>query len=344
MKLDSFGTNYLFPLNRSYEEWGTIISKSSSPGPTQLLIQTNNNDLISITYSFASSDTKVSILEMGKAVLCFEDSVGPSASIFIRSLNKPSGTIKYYIEKEAIILQKKEINTDFIKKVRKSKKVAPRIITIDIETIVKDGVHKAYLFSMYDGNKTYSWFSKDAKPLFDMVLRPKYKGYQIYAHNLSRFDIIFLFKDIADLKNAGYKITVLKKEDKFISIQILNRNKNVSLTIKDSFLLLPSSLASLSRQLNAAVKKGIEPVFTGDTSSEYYMDDLSHYSKDIERISDLEVWKEKVQTYCEQDCISLYQVICKFRDLVFDKWNINIDKFPTVPSLAFAIFRGHYSP
>ena len=118
--------------------------------------------------------------------------------------------------------------------------------------------------------------------------------------------------------------------------------ENISITIKDSFLLLPSSLAKLAIQFNVEVSKGIEPVFTGDTTSEYYMNDLSHYSKEIDRINDLDEWKNKITSYCEQDCISLHQVIIKFRQLVCDKWNINIDKYPTVPSLSFAIFRTHY--
>src|SRR6266850_1199484 len=43
--------------------------------------------------------------------------------------------------------------------------------------------------------------------------------------------------------------------------------------------------------------------------------------------------------YCEIDCISLYQVIIKFNELIFELFNINIHKYPTLSSLAFAIFR-----
>lgn len=32
----------------------------------------------------------------------------------------------------------------------------------------------------------------------------------------------------------------------------------------------------------------------------------------------------------------------KFKDLVFSNWGINIEKYPTTPSLAFAIFRKNY--
>ena len=46
--------------------------------------------------------------------------------------------------------------------------------------------------------------------------------------------------------------------------------------------------------------------------------------------------------YCEADCISLYQVLIKFRDLIINKFNIDILKYSTVPSLAFGIYRMHY--
>ena len=32
----------------------------------------------------------------------------------------------------------------------------------------------------------------------------------------------------------------------------------------------------------------------------------------------------------------------KFRELVFNKWNLFIDSYPTTPSLAFAIYRSNY--
>jgi DNA polymerase type B, organellar and viral len=42
------------------------------------------------------------------------------------------------------------------------------------------------------------------------------------------------------------------------------------------------------------------------------------------------------------DCISLYQVLVKFNNLIFKYFKINIHKYPTLSSLAFAIFRTHF--
>ena len=49
---------------------------------------------------------------------------------------------------------------------------------------------------MYDGRNSL-------EQLFAILLSRKYKGYYIFAHNLSRFDITFLFKFLSTLKNKG---------------------------------------------------------------------------------------------------------------------------------------------
>lgn len=66
------------------------------------------------------------------------------------------------------------------------------IITFDIETLLINGIHKPYLYSMYDGKTKLSWFTDSPESLFNEILRPKYKNYIVYAHNLSRFDVVFI--------------------------------------------------------------------------------------------------------------------------------------------------------
>ena len=220
-----------------------------------------------------------------------------------------------------------------------------KIITFDIETILKDNVHKPYLYSMFDGKDRFSWFTNTPDSLFNQLLKRKYKGFIAYAHNLSRFDIVFLFNHLSTLKLSGFKVKILKKEEQIISINISNRQKNISLTIRDSYLLLPSSLSKLSANFKVETPKLVEPVLTGGgaiTKPQFAMTDLSHYNKDIERISDFNLWKIKIQKYCEVDCIALHQVLVKFNSLIHEKWGLNINKYPTIPSLAFAIYRTHY--
>ena len=55
-------------------------------------------------------------------------------------------------------------------------------------------------------------------------------------------------------------------------------------------------------------------------------------------------WNLRDETikYCEIDCISLYQVIFKFTELIFSLFGKNVHHYPTLPSLAFAIFRSNF--
>lgn len=46
--------------------------------------------------------------------------------------------------------------------------------------------------------------------------------------------------------------------------------------------------------------------------------------------------------YCKLDCISLYQVLIKFSDLIWEKYHVNITKYSTLTSLTFSIFRTHF--
>jgi hypothetical protein len=42
------------------------------------------------------------------------------------------------------------------------------------------------------------------------------------------------------------------------------------------------------------------------------------------------------------DCISLYEVLIKFNDFIFNKFKLNIHNSVTLPSLTFNIFRSNY--
>jgi DNA polymerase type B, organellar and viral len=52
--------------------------------------------------------------------------------------------------------------------------------------------------------------------------------------------------------------------------------------------------------------------------------------------------KNETIKYCEKDCVLLYQILKKFNQIIFDKFNVDALKYPTISSLAFAIFRTNY--
>jgi hypothetical protein len=52
--------------------------------------------------------------------------------------------------------------------------------------------------------------------------------------------------------------------------------------------------------------------------------------------------KEEAIKYCKIDCISLYQILFKFNNLIFKLFSKNIHHFPTLSALAFDIFRSNF--
>jgi hypothetical protein len=332
---------YKLPVNTDYETWGDY--KLGTP-KLRVIIGNNYNYIV----EKENNITNVNVMKDNKIIVSFTDEKALSPygneGYFIRKIDNYTFYCKAaFAEHNEILLFTNKLNTKFLEPLKVKPLTKTKIITIDIETLVKKGIHKPYLFSMFDGTNNYSWFDDNASELLNKLLTRKYKGYDVYAHNLSKFDLIFLHKDIAKL-NSDFNIKFLKRDDKYISINISNPTRNISITIKDSLNLLPESLHKLSKQFNVETPKGIEPVYRnkGDSLSYYYLEDISHYNKEVEIVNDLNEWKSKVQNYCENDCVALYQVLIKFRTLIYDKFEINIDIYPTIPSVAFAIFKTHY--
>ena len=58
----------------------------------------------------------------------------------------------------------------------------------------------------------------------------------------------------------------------------------------------------------------------------------------FERNQKYQCLKTESIKYYSLDYISLYQILNLFNNLIFDKFKININKYPTLSSLSFAIF------
>jgi hypothetical protein len=112
------------------------------------------------------------------------------------------------------------------------------------------------------------------------------------------------------------------------------------------------SLKFLAKVFEVNTQKSIFPYsFVNENNLDYigpipdikYFDGISHLDYNC-YIENYNIWnlRDEAIKYCEIDCISLYQVLIKFSNLIFEKFNINIHKYPTLSSLAFAIFRTHY--
>jgi hypothetical protein len=222
---------------------------------------------------------------------------------------------------------------------------------MDIETFIKDGIHIPYCISFYDGENTFSYYLTDFKASEDMIISAlkdlmvkKYDNYKIYIHNLANFDGIFLLKIFT---NIGI-CKPLIHHDRIISISFTMNGYTVH--FRDSHQLLLGSLLKLGKAFKVKVLKAIFPhtfinentldyigitpsisLFNGITDEEY--EGLVSYTWNV---------KNEVIRYCNTDCISLYQIILKFNELIFGLFKINIHKYPTISSLAFAIFRTNF--
>jgi len=171
----------------------------------------------------------------------------------------------------------------------------------------------------------------------------KYDNYKVYIHNMAGFDAIFLLKILAELGN----IKPIIHNGDLISINF--KFKNYNIIFKDSLKILITSLRKLAKLFAVEVQKSNFPYsFVNENNLDYigpipdfkYFDGISSLDYNC-YIENYNIWnlRDEAIKYCEIDCISLYQVLLKFNSLIFNLFHINIHKYPTLSSLAFAIFR-----
>ena len=202
-----------------------------------------------------------------------------------------------------------------------------KLITLDTETYVDEsGNMQLYCICFYDGSDSYSFYITDyldvnemLKDVFNSLLNNKYNKHSIYIHNGSSFDLIFLLKYLASVPKV--KLRPLMKDGKFIQIEI--RLGSYKFSIKDSLLLLPSSLEKLAKAFGVEQQK-------------------LEFNHELINKDNLLKFKDEAIKYCIADCVSLYQVLDSFNREIYKLFKIDISKTPTIPSLAFRIFRTHF--
>lgn len=283
-----------------------------------------------------------------------------------RTFTRVSDGREYFFIDGNLEVRTIERKTEYLKPLKKSKKIKENaIITMDLETRKdSNGVMTPYLLCFYDGKKSFSYYLEDYNgSVDDMMFRAisdlfktKYNNKIIYLHNFSSFDGIFLigyFHKIHNVVGPG-PAKILKMESKFIEVSLTIRfnNKNLTIKFRDSFLLLPESLKKLGETFKVE-SKGVFPVFFPNDNSLNYqgvVPDYKYFSKlSLEEYNHFKsefkgqwVLKDEAIKYCIQDCKTLYQVLVRFNELIFTNFNVNVWKYPTLPSLAVAIYRTGY--
>lgn len=179
--------------------------------------------------------------------------------------------------------------------------------TLDIET---DANGQPTDFGYYDGENLFitTSITQFIKVVWESGINT------FYAHAGMRFDYCILYPYL--LKLGDLQISVAGTQG--ISITIIKGRKQVRLL--DSFRLLPTSLANLSKQFDVVTKK--------------------------QQLNQMpwELTQEARQDYLKDDCIALYQVVEKFWSLIDAYTEGATIRAVTLPALALKIFQQNYLP
>ena len=353
--------HYKLPVTNDVLQFGKVIRIMHEEGKTIYILHAENSNVFIIEQSFKNDlyENKVKVSRNGDIVLEFIDKQINSDK-FVRIIN--NNHYIYNLKTGELELFYVEKPTKFISTIKTHDELDSDFITLDIETGLISNTevqqHQPYLISFYDGKESFNFFITDYdsvedmfKDCIDALLVKKYQGYKIYVHNLANFDAIFLLKALVE--NADVKPII--NNGRIISINV-SRGKN-GVKFLDSYQILLSSLKKLSLAFETDDRKDIFPFefinreernynyvgpvpkieyFPDSVSQKEYIDYANRFNKNNWSL------KQEAINYCQLDCISLYQVMDKFSNMIFDKWSLNITNYPTITSLTFAIFRAHY--
>ena len=272
---------YRLPVTFNPLEYGTLIVTYSINNYTYYIMKINNTNEAII--KCGENVNEVTIQRNGNMVLMYKD-IKINDNTFIRQINNSEYT---YVNNELKLVTTLK-RTSFIDPINKDSKPNGLIfLTMDLETILRTmlnnknkpiKVHIPYLVSYFNGSKTKSFYITDFKNHEQMIIAAindlinyvktiksqDNRKVSIYLHNLGNFDIYFILpvlEKLGQLKPIIY-------EGRLISIK-LTTPKGYSITLKDSYQLLPSSLAKLAKSFNVE-DKGIYPYeFPNENNLDY---------------------------------------------------------------------------
>jgi len=298
-------------------------------------------------------------------------------SDFKRVITEANGNKKTYLLKDGkVLLYFEKMNVGYIKPKPKQSFVNPKILTLDFETrdvktvdpdTGRDITIKVPIcMCIYDGKNSFYFLFKDhnnwirdlKRSLLNSIMKRKYNNYKIYIHNLSHFDSVFMI----DVLSALGEVKPFYR-DKFFEIifkfKPYGKNKiEYTLTFFDSKLILPASLRDLSKSFGVDNKKDFFPYgFVNDENKfsldykgpvpkyEYFLNSLSikEYREYCGKYKG-KLWnlRRELYLYCETDCIALHQILIKYHKQIHELLQIDITKYPTLPSIAFNGYRANF--
>jgi DNA polymerase family B len=209
------------------------------------------------------------------------------------------------------------------------------------------------------------------------LMKRKFDGFKVYLHNFSNFDGIFYLKLLTDLArkidpiiNDGNFINIRINFDKRYRLSFRDSYLMLPASLRDLcksfnvinkgifpiYFLMDNYNSNIDLNYNGPIPDYI--YFSGISEEEFnikFKDKSEKYWKlnkfngitpeiyknYCEQFEDKNNWNLKNESikYCMNDCESLYEVLLSFSKEIFEMFSINVLSYPTLPSLAFAIFR-----
>lgn len=212
-----------FPFNTKYGSWGSSVTIKANETIIKNIYFNNNIESIIIK--------EVDFKNNNVIFNYFDDDINSfidtklNRDNYLRSFS--DGTQYYFnnITSNAMFYFEKMRSNDVMYPSKKTEKHI-NIATLDIETYLDNNEHKILCVCFYDGTTTHKFYINDfintsdlLHHLFETLFQPKYNDYNIYIHNGSSFDLIFLLKQLSNFKNIN--IIPTYKDGKFLYINTL---------------------------------------------------------------------------------------------------------------------------
>jgi hypothetical protein len=360
-----------------YNLWGKVTHQSENMiivkkhnSDSEFIINTNKK-LDNNNIEYYSNDV---VLRLDDLILVsFTDILNKdsnSLDTFSRYIKVKNSKDQEYIFKNGNLVFKKIPKTvKYLKPLLKDKKINNKIIVMDVETRDIGDRKRVYCISIFDGSKIKNLFLSDYNNEKDLLessikylLREKYNKHKVYFHNFSKFDSAFFIKTLSILSNKTLK--PITRNDKIIELKFYY-GSNYYIVFRDSLLLLPAKLSKLAKSFGFE-DKGVFPYdfvnnkhinldYNGKfprfhffpwekfSDSQEILDYRNNYFE-YKKLFKYKKWNLRDESikYCENDVRILYNVLIKFNKIIFEKFNVDGLKYPTLSSLSFAIYRTNY--
>ena len=237
--------------------------------------------------------------------------------------------------------------------------------TIDLETYKDiDGISKVYAAGVYTSQYRDKIFYIDKNTinstdvlyrLFDEVISNKYHKYTFYIHNSGKFDIAFILLPLIERGDVLYKEKLLLRDSTILSLRIDKGGKGkIVVEFVDSYNILSSKLSDLCNSYETTTRKGVFPHKFVNRNKLFYVGpkpDISYFV-DYENNIDKTVYDnikvdnydlEKLsKEYLVDDLISLYEVITKFKNGIYNKYKVQLTNCRTIASVSMEVFKNNF--